>query len=346
MSLLVIKPGLYSTVQDRGRPGHRAAGLSGGGAMDEYALRVANLLVGNDESAAGLELTLAGPTFKAEADLLIAVTGADMAPHADGRELAMWRPVYVPAGATLTFGAARAGCRAYVAVAGGIGTAPALGSRSTDARAGIGGIAGRPLRAGDAVPCGEAAGAVAPSAWATAWLAALAKRSAAEGDGRPAIAGAAWYAPPRAYGGGGAAGIELRAMPGRERGQFTQAARDSFYGGRYRVAAASDRMGVRLEGPPLHRIAGEELLSHGIVPGVVQVPGSGQPIVLGADCQTTGGYPKIAYIASVDLPLLAQAKPGDYIRFRPIDLEEAQRLDHARAMSLRTLVAAIRCKRP
>lgn len=341
MSLHIVKPGLYTTVQDLGREGHRSAGLSGGGAMDPYAMRVANLLVGNEESAAGLELTLLGPTMTAATELLVAVTGADMAPRLDGRELAMWRPVRVPAGATLTFGAARLGCRAYVAVTGGIGTPPALGSRSTDARAAIGGIAGRPLRAGDAVPCGSAAGAVAPSAWATAWLAALAQpRAAASCTGRPST-GAAWYAPPQAYGGAGPDGIELRVMPGSEYGQFTEAARIAFLSERYRVSAASDRMGIRLEGSPLPRMERFELPSHGIVPGVIQVPDGGMPIMLGADCQTTGGYPKLAHVASIDLPLLAQAKPGDDIRFRLIDLQEAQRLLRKREAELRALAAAI-----
>lgn len=349
MSLIVQKSGLYTTIQDRGRNGHRAAGLTGGGAMDDYALRAANLLVGNDEGEAGLELTLTGPVLQAEADLLIAITGADMAPHIDGRELAMWRPVYVPAGATIRFGAARLGCRAYVAVAGGIGTSRALGSRSTDARARLGGIDGRPLRAGDVVPCGMAAGAVAPSRWATAWLAALAAHSSAavaEGEGRPPV-WAAWYAPPQAYGGASIAGIELRVMPGSEHGQFSEAARAAFYSGRYRVLAASDRMGVRLEGsPPLHRIARNELLSHGIVPGVIQVPDGGQPIILAADCQTTGGYPKLAHVAAVDMPLLAQAKPGDWITFRPINLDEAQRLYLATEQSIRALEWSIRCRVP
>ncbi|MWC29020.1 biotin-dependent carboxyltransferase family protein [Paenibacillus sp. MMS18-CY102] len=345
MSLYIAKPGLYTTIQDLGRDGHRAAGLSSGGAMDPYAMRVANMLVGNDESAAGLELTLMGPTMTAATDLLVAVTGADMAPQLDGRELAMWRPVHVPAGATLTFGAARLGCRAYVAAAGGIGTPPALGSRSTDVRAAIGGIAGRPLRAGDAVPCGSAAGAAAPSAWAAAWLAALAKPRAASSIGRPAT-GAAWYAPPQAYGGAGPGGIELRVMPGSEYGQFTEAARTAFFSGRYRVSAASDRMGVRLEGSPLPRAERSELPSHGIVPGVVQVPDGGLPIVLGADCQTTGGYPKLAHVVSVDFPLLAQAKPGDYISFRPICLREAQRLLRIREAELRALAAAIHLRQP
>ncbi|PWW07433.1 antagonist of KipI [Paenibacillus cellulosilyticus] len=349
MSLIVQKPGLYTTVQDRGRNGHRAAGLTGGGAMDDYALRVANLLVGNEEGEAGLELTLTGPVLRAEEDLLIAITGADMAPHIDGHELATWRPVFVPAGATIRFGAARLGCRAYVAVAGGIGTAAALGSRSTDARARLGGIDGRPLRAGDAVPCGMAAGAVAPSPWATAWLAALAKRSSAavaEGEGRP-HGWAAWYAPPQAYGGASEAGIELRVMPGSEHGQYSEAARAAFYSGRYRVQAASDRMGVRLDGsPPLERIARNELLSHGIVPGVIQVPDGGQPIILAADCQTTGGYPKLAHVAAVDMPLLAQAKPGDWITFRPIGLDEAHGLYLATERSIRALEWAIRCRLP
>ncbi|GMK41822.1 hypothetical protein PCCS19_48810 [Paenibacillus sp. CCS19] len=350
MSLIVQKPGLYTTVQDRGRNGYRSAGLTGGGAMDEYALRVANLLVGNEEGEAGLELTLAGPVLRAEADLLIAITGADMTPRIDGRELAMWRPLYVPAGATIRFGVARLGCRAYVAVAGGFGTAAALGSRSTDARARLGGIDGRPLRAGDAVPCGMAAGAAAPSRWAAAWLAALAARSSsaavAEGEGRPP-AWAAWYAPPQAYGGASEAGIELRVMPGSEHGQFSEAARGAFYSGRYRVQAASDRMGVRLEGsPPLQRIAKDELLSHGIVPGVIQVPDGGQPIILAADCQTTGGYPKLAHVAAVDMPLLAQAKPGDWITFQPIELDEAQRLYLATEQAIRALEWAVRCRLP
>ncbi|WP_263866867.1 5-oxoprolinase subunit C family protein [Paenibacillus rhizovicinus] len=154
MSLRVLKPGLYTTVQDLGRPGWRKDGVAEGGAMDRYAHRMANLLVGNDESEATLELTLIGPELVLERDLLLAVCGAAMPPSIDGEELPLWRPFWARAGSVLAFGAAAGGCRAYLAAGGGFAADAALGSRGTDARAGIGGIAGRPLRPGDALTCG------------------------------------------------------------------------------------------------------------------------------------------------------------------------------------------------
>ncbi|QYR22909.1 biotin-dependent carboxyltransferase family protein [Paenibacillus sp. sptzw28] len=341
MSSIVRKPGFYSTVQDLGRPGWRKDGISEGGAMDRYALRCANLLVGNNEGEAGLELTLAGAELQATSDLLIAVCGAYMTPLIDGEEMPMWRPVRVAAGASVSFGAAAIGCRAYIAVAGGIAVAPALGSRGTDTRAGIGGVAGRPLRAGDALPCG------AEAPWAAAWRGELGARAAQQPQARHSWAAPGWFAPPLAYGGGAEDGIELRAMPGAEYGQFGEAARAALFRERYRVAPASDRMGVRLEGPPLEIEAGSgELLSHGVVPGTVQVPAGGLPIILGADCQTTGGYPKIAHVISVDLPLLAQAKPGDTIRFREVSLQEAQRIGISFEREMQRLAAAVRLRKP
>ncbi|MDQ0111022.1 5-oxoprolinase subunit PxpB [Paenibacillus harenae] len=335
----VRKPGLHTTIQDMGRAGYRSIGLPAGGAMDSYALRVANLLVGNEEAAAALELTLVGPELAAQDDMLIAVCGAYMAPTIDGEELPMWRPVWVRSGAVLRFGSALSGCRAYIAVAGGIGVPAVLGSRSTYTRAALGGLGGRRLAAGDVVPCG-AAGAAAASRWAAAWMAALAARPGS-------WAAAPWFAQPLAYGGGSDEhGIWLRAMPGSEFGQFSEAARTAFYRERYRVAPDSDRMGCRLDGSPLTRTTHAELLSHGVTAGAVQVPPGGGPIVLAADCQTTGGYPKIAHVAGVDLPLLAQAKPGDTIRFRHVSLEEAQRLELARERELRRLALAIRCRLP
>lgn len=337
---LVRRPGLHTTIQDLGRAGYRSIGLPAGGAMDSYALRVANLLVGNGEAAAALELALVGPELEAQNDMLIAVCGAYMAPTIDGEELPMWRPVWVRSGAVLRFASAINGCRAYIAVAGGIGVPEVLGSRSTYARAALGGLGGRRLAAGDVVPCGSA-GAAAASRWAAAWMAALAALAGG-------WAAAPWFAQPLAYGGGSSDddGIELRAMPGSEFGQFSEAARTALYRERYRVAPDSDRMGCRLDGSPLTRTTHAELLSHGVTAGAVQVPSGGGPIVLAADCQTTGGYPKIAHVASVDLPLLAQAKPGDTIRFRQVSLEEAQRLELARERELRQLALAIRCRLP
>ncbi|UVI28727.1 5-oxoprolinase subunit C family protein [Paenibacillus spongiae] len=332
MTLRVEKPGLHTTVQDLGRPGWRKDGLAEGGAMDRYALRTANVLLGNDEGAAGLELTLVGPVLVAGTDMVLAVCGAYMAPQVNGEELPMWRPVWVSAGSRISFGAASDGCRAYVAVAGGgIGLKPVLGSRGTDTRAGIGGIAGRALRTADVLPCGS-------------FEAAPAWRAASLWSRRNGWAAPGWFAPPVAYVGGAADGIELRAMPGAEFGRLREAARTALFRERFRVAPASDRMGVRLEGPPMELADAAELLSHGVVPGTVQVPAGGAPIVLAADCQTTGGYPKAAHVITADLPLLAQAKPGDAIRFREVSLAEAQRAYFAVEGAVRRLKASVRLR--
>ncbi|REE85107.1 antagonist of KipI [Paenibacillus taihuensis] len=335
MSLTVIKPGFHTTVQDLGRPGWRHGGIPEGGAMDSIALRIANLLARNAQGAAALELTLTGPQLRLEQDTLLAVTGAEMAPTLDDEPIPQWRPIWAAAGAVLAFGQAASGCRAYVAVAGGIDAAPALGSRSTDTRAGIGGIAGRPLRRGDALPCGSGAGA------AKAW------------GSRPKWAAPAWFAAPprtllasRSSSGSTAGTTVLRVVPGAEYGQFREAARTAFMRERYRVAPASDRMGVRLDGPPLETSDSAELLSHGVIAGTIQVPHGGTPIILAADCQTTGGYPKIAHVISADLPVLAQCSPGDWLTFTEVTSGEAQRILLDQEREMRVLAAAIRLSSP
>ncbi|MFF2091018.1 5-oxoprolinase subunit PxpB [Paenibacillus sp. NPDC058174] len=321
----IERPGMWTAIQHTGEAGLRAYGIPAGGAMDRYALRVANLLTGNEPSAAGLELTLAGPELVFGADQLIAICGAPMSPTIDGEELPMWRPIWIRSGAVLRFGHASSGCRAYVAAAGG------LEAR----RANV----GRRLAAGDRVPM---QGGAELSSWAAAWAAALAEKA-----GSRNWAAACWFAQPSAYGGGASEdGIVLRAMPGSEYGQFSEAARELFFRERYRVAPASNRMGCRLEGAPLERTARAELLSHGVTPGTVQVPQGGAPIVLAADCQTTGGYPKIAHVANVDMPLLAQARPGDWLTFKHITLEEAQQLDLEVERELQLLAASIRSRLP
>ena len=354
MGLLMKKPGLFTTVQDLGRPGWRKDGIPEGGAMDCYALRMANMLVGNEQGAAGLELTLVGPDMT-ERDLLIAVCGAYMSPLIDGEELPMWRPVWVAAGARITFGAALSGCRAYIAVAGGIAALPALGSRSTDTRIRLGGAGGRALQAGDALPCGGASRRPPRLR--------LAARRRHGRPGRPlgahssprvpprspraaAARGPGWFAPPLSYGGGAHTGIRLRVMPGAEYGRFREAARTALEQERYRVAPASDRMGVRLDGPPLQTSDSAELLSHGVIPGTIQVPGDGMPIILAADCQTTGGYPKIAHVITADLPLLAQVKPGDSVRFTLVSHAEAQRIYIDFEQQMRMVAAAISIRKP
>jgi len=319
-ALKALKPGLLTTVQDGGRAGWRRCGVSAGGAMDDRAMRTANLLVGNDEEAAVLELTMIGGSYAVERDLLIAVCGADLSPQADGSPVPMNRPVFVAAGTELAFGKVRFGCRAYVAVAGGIDVPAVLGSRSADPRARIGGgSGGRALAAGDAI------GAAAASPRSAALLEAL--RARAEADGRQArLSAVSWHAAADARNAAwpDGEGFTLRIVPGEEWEEFTEASRERLLSAVYRVEASSDRMGLRLSGEPLVREGGAELVSHGVVPGTIQVPSDGNPIVLGAGCQPTGGYPKIAHVIGADWPLLAQAAPGCRLAFEAVTLREAE----------------------
>ncbi|HEX6965716.1 MAG TPA: biotin-dependent carboxyltransferase family protein [Gemmatimonadaceae bacterium] len=310
MSFRIEQPGLFTTVQDLGRVGHQREGVPVSGAMDPLALRVANLLVGNDEGDAALEITLRGPTMVFERDALIALTGADLNASIDGERVPAWRAMRVSAGATLAFGAPRVGCRAYLAVAGGIAVPPVLGSRSTYTRAKLGGLDGRALRRGDILQVGS------PSV-----LAACLSASLVRGAGR--VNGARWgvgstirpvYSDAPA----------VRLIPGAHEHALTPVAREQLYRGEFRISSQSDRMGYRLEGPALELALPLELLSEPVAFGTVQLPPSGSPIVLMADRQTTGGYPRIGEVATVDLPLLAQLKPGDRVRFTAISLEEAQ----------------------
>ncbi|CAM4337123.1 5-oxoprolinase subunit C family protein [Paenibacillus tarimensis] len=339
MSMAVVKPGLFTTVQDSGRPGWRSLGVTAGGAMDSYALRAANLLAGNLPGAAGLEMTLSGAELEVQEDLLIAITGANMTPSADGEELPMWRPVWIRRGTCLKFGSAVEGCRTYLAAAGGIKVPKVLSGRGTDVRAGFGGLEGRPLIAGDLLSAGK----VEPerSQWAARWTEKLGKQAAAEGR---RWAAPSWYALPEAYAGGGK--IEgchiLRVIAGAEYSSFTKASLEALFTAPYLVSSSSDRMGCRLtEGARLERTVQGEVLSRGIVPGTVQVPPEGQPIVLGADCQTTGGYPVIAHVISADLPLLAQLKPGDRVCFKDTGLEEAHSALLIQEAALRMLSAGL-----
>ena len=312
MKATIFRAGFLTTVQDLGRVGSREFGVSVGGALDHQALRVANLLVGNDEGAAGLEITLTGPMIRFETDALVALAGADLGAIVDGKRLPTWRSAWVPGGATLAFDAPRAGCRAYLAIAGGVAVPPVLGSRSTFVRAGLGGLDGRALRRDDVLSCGE------PSELATCIAASLRRE-----DGRVAVA--SWGVGPSlrpAYSGAPV----VRLVPGAHEQALSPTARDRLYDTEFRISSQSDRMGYRLEGPTLELAAPLELLSEPVAFGTVQLPPGGSPIILMADRQTTGGYPRIGEVATVDLPLLAQLRPGDRVRFRAISLEEAQRL--------------------
>ncbi|MCD1259334.1 biotin-dependent carboxyltransferase [Paenibacillus athensensis] len=347
MSIEVQKPGLWTTVQDGGRWGARKYGVVVSGAMDRFAYRVANALVGNEPQAAALELTLLGPELCAGEDVLLAICGigcrveavppGGAAAAAVAEAAPLWRPFLLRAGTQLRFRGGFAGSRAYVALGGGVAAEPVLGSRSTYVRAALGGVAGRPLVAGDAVQAAPAgavsrrlAGALAGT---SAWRAGA------------ALAAASWAASARIWPAYGEA-PELRVLPGREAGLFTAASVDAWRRSGYRVAPQSDRMGCRLQGTPLALAPGAdaEMLSEAVAPGTVQIPPDGQPIILAADCQTTGGYPRLAHVIDADLPLLAQLKPGDTVYFREVSLREAQEALLLRELDLRMLAAAVRAR--
>jgi len=314
MSMRVLKPGPLSSLQDLGRHGYQRFGVIVGGVMDEWSHRVANLLVGNAPQEATLEITLMGPSLVFEQAALIAIAGADLSPRIGEAPVPQGVPVLVRAGSQLDFGRRVAGCRTYLAVHGGYPVAPVMGSRSTYLRAGFGGFEGRALRKGDLVPVGDGdPRSVFP---------ALAKRLDAD-----AAAFAAFRAgefepvvqPDRAR-------ERIRIVAGQQWDAFTDEAHARFLGSGFRVNANSDRMGYRLDGPGLALRAPLEMISEGVAFGTVQVPPDGNPIVLMADRQTAGGYPKIAAVASVDLPLIAQAVPQQELRFERIGLDDAQRV--------------------
>lgn len=295
MSVRVLRPGMLTTVQDLGRPGLGALGVPPSGAMDGFALRLANRLVGNEDGAAGLELTLLGPEILFEADCAIALAGAHFDAQLAGRPLPHAEAVQVRGGETLALGRALDGLRGYLAFSGGITVEAVLGSRSTFLPAGFGGFAGRALRAGDML---SLARGKEPDALRRLRPGALA------GPASPAV---------------------VRVVIGPQSEAFSAAGHATFLASSYSVSSRSDRMGVRLEGAPIERVAAADLPPEGLAPGAIQVPGDGQPIILGADRPTTGGYTKIATVISVDLSLVAQARPGDALRFAAVDVAEARR---------------------
>lgn len=311
MVLEVLEGGLFTTVQDLGRFGYERYGVPVAGAMDGFALQVANALVGNPLGEAGLEVTLAGPRLRATVDCLISLAGADLGASIDGAPLPPWQAAWLPAGSVLSFAGRVSGCRAYLAVAGGFALPPVLGSLSTYVRGGFGGYQGRALRPGDLLPLR------APGAGRAARLA-----RSLQADDLPA------------YGDE----VTVRVVLGPQADRFTPDGIETFLSSTYAVGSASDRMGYRLQGPKIEHTAGPDVVSDGIAPGSVQVPGDAQPIVMLADRQTTGGYTKIATVIGADLPLLAQCVPGfARVRFREVTRDEAVRLRRAQARVLASL---------
>lgn len=285
-SLTVIRPGMLTTVQDLGRWGRQNLGVPVAGPMDAYSHRFANLLVGNADTAAALEITLIGPELQADAAIVCAVSGARFDIAVNGLPVTLDRPFEIPPGGRVRFGNRLAGARAVLAVRGGIDVPPVMGSRATSLVSRMGAFGGRALIVGDVLPIGSDVAV------------------------RPQSASVPLRLP--------SGGARLRVILGPHDGMFTPAALEALSGGRYVVSAQSNRMGYRLEGRPLAHSVSADILSDATPIGSLQVPASGQPILLMADRQTTGGYPKIATVISADLPIAGQLAPGDWVEFTPV----------------------------
>ena len=287
-TLLILRPGMFTTVQDLGRWGFQSRGVPVSGAMDRYSHRLSNRLVDNSDDAATLEVTLMGPQIQFEDDMRCAVTGAAFDLVLDGAEMATNRMIQVRKGAILTFGRRRDGARSYLAVGGGVDVPNVLGSRSTHVLTSMGGLEGRALRAGDRIGT------------------ATEEKKGSGGATRPLFL-------PRG-------GARLRVLPA-EQNLFEQLSSRRFH-----VSPQSDRMGYRLEGSPVDTLPGGRLISRAVAMGTVQVTPAGQPILLMADHATTGGYPIGATVISADLPLAGQLAPGDWIEFEACALDVADRV--------------------
>lgn len=314
MSIAVLEAGPLTTVQDAGRAGYAARGFRTCGACDGYALRVANLLAGNgDAGLAVLEMTLRGGAFRFEEDAVFALAGAELQPLLDERPVPCFAPVFAPAGSTLRLAAARTGLRGYLAVFGGIDTPPVMGSRSTDLKCRLGGLEGRALRAGDILPVG-ADGAAARARW---------QSIKARGADRP-LGDPAARAPARPW--RFCAGQKtplFRAVAGPQTRAFTPEGLRTFTETTYTLTPDCDRMACKLRGAVIGTVRGADIISDGIVAGSVQVSANGQPIVMLADHQTTGGYAKIATVIGADLPSLAQLRPGQTLAFTFVTAAQA-----------------------
>lgn len=295
-ALLVLDPGLLTTVQDLGRPGYLRYGIPPSGPMDRDAFALSNRLVGNPDSAAGLECTLIGPRIEARVECAIAVTGAEMPVTVNDREVARRTPVRLKPADVLKLGPAQRGVRAYLAVSGGIEVPPVLGSRATYLRGRLGGLEGRQLKKGDLLPLGRPQ--VSPEAL--------------EGRRIRAEAVPSYSDEP-----------EVRVVMGPQADRFTSDGIAAFLEGPYEMLPQTDRMGARLKGPRIAHTRGHDIVSDGIPLGGIQVVGDGQPIILLVDRQSTGGYTKIATVCSFDIGRVGQVRPGQRLRFRSVPVAEA-----------------------
>jgi antagonist of KipI len=312
MTAVVERAGFLTSVQDLGRTGFRQFGVSTSGALDSFALRVANLLVGNDADAAGLEITLGGLQLRFKEERIVAWCGGEFDVQIGSQALPAGHVAHLQAGDELNFGRAHTGCRCWLAISGGIDVPVVLDSRSTDLRANFGGFEGRALRDGDRLSLGEFRRSST-----------FAKATADKSPPPTGISSWAgphdWVSPAKRY-------PVLRFIRGADWYRFNTSTLQRLIGEAFSVSPDSDRMGVRLDGPELKRQDQTDLISEAVAPGTMQVPPSGKPILLLGDCQTIGGYPKIAHVITVDLGVAAQIRAGDAVRFSEVSLQDAHTL--------------------
>jgi biotin-dependent carboxylase-like uncharacterized protein len=310
----VLTPGLHTTVQDLGRVGWQALGVPVSGALDDYSLRIGNALVGNPLGTAALEILHSGPSFQVAADTVrVAVAGVGAALSIEGehgRIVAAWQSVSLVRGEVFQIVLGRESVCAYLAVEGGVTVPLVLGSASTYLRAGLGGFEGRSLRPGDLVPLAVERASERPEQRLPAPLSATADQP-------------------------------IRVILGPQHEYFIEEAVATLLAAEFRISTSADRMGMRLDGPRLCHRDGWDIVSDAIATGAIQVPGSGQPILLLADHQTTGGYPKIATVISADLPAVGRRRPGDTIRFAAVPVEQAEQLAGDQGQRLASLIASI-----
>jgi antagonist of KipI len=308
MSLLVRCAGFLTSIQDLGRGGLRQFGVSVSGALDPHALRVANLLVGNDQSAAGLEVTFGDLHLRLTGERIATWCGGEFGAHVESTAIPAGHAFLLRTGEELIIDRPRVGCRAWLAISGGIDVPIVLGSRSTDLRGNFGGTGGRVLRDGDEIPLGG------NSERADILIKRLRDQKVAN------------WKPPHVWSSPAQREPLLRFIRGADLRRFNASMLQRFKREAFIVSADSDRMGVRFDAPELQREDHVDLVSEAVAPGTVQVPPSGKPILLLGDCQTIGGYPKIGHVITVDLPIAAQLRGGDQVRFREVSLAEAHQL--------------------
>jgi antagonist of KipI len=330
MSLEIIKPGLLTTIQDTGRYHFRKQGVILSGAMDNVALRIGNILVGNPEEEAALELTFTGPEIRFTQPYLIAITGTLNTPYINKEPISLWKPVYVNEGCVLTFGLPRKGSRAYLTVAGGMNIPKVMGSYATYLRANIGGWHGRQLQAGDVISCKKPMGRTQQ----------LMEEVKTDGlNYRQAKWGlASKYYPAVKQ------NQLIRVIRGPEYECLSEESKADLWNKSFQVSTQSDRMGYRLEGNKLSINTPVELISSAVTFGTLQLPSDGNPIILMADHQTTGGYPRIAQVISADISVMAQVLPQQTIRFKEISLQDAQQLYYAQESVIRQVRMAVAYK--